>query len=182
MNFSNVKKGEVLSETQFYTVKEIKSQSLVLTNDEGQDVEISSSYAEALLTSGLQFSKTVELTRTELTEKVLSSSRIVMSVNFNKQVKESDVKKALHNLYPNKGKLISHAEFKKNVNKALSLKGEERTMVGRHYGSTDGNGRLHFIDMQVEKISGKDYDTRSRLVDPRTLNWAIIDGVKYKVK
>ena len=76
---------------------------------------------------------------------------------------------------------MSEDAFKKAVSKAIDLKGEERTMVGRHYGTQDANGRVSFVDMEVEtKASG--YDARMRLVDPRTLNYLIVGGVKYVVK
>ena len=52
--------------------------------------------------------------------------------------------------------------------------GEERTMIGRHYGVTDEFGRLRFTAM--EKDGGL------RLVDPRTVEWAIIDNIKYELK
>lgn len=52
--------------------------------------------------------------------------------------------------------------------------GEERTMIGRHYGVSDEFGRLRFTAM--EKDGGL------RLIDPRTVEWAIIDGVKYELK
>lgn len=77
---------------------------------------------------------------------------------------------------------MSESDFKKAVNAAIEFKGEERTMKGRHYGATDPGGRYHFVDMEQENDSSKDYDTRNRLVDPRTLNWLIVNGVKYQVK
>jgi len=70
--------------------------------------------------------------------------------------------------------------FKATVKRALE--GEERLMVGRHFGSLDVNSRLHFVDMQIAKDPSKDYDTRNRLVDPRTINYFICRGVKYQVK
>lgn len=175
-DYSKLKEGEVLSEIQFYTVKRAGSNELELKTDEGEEVKVSKHYAEKFLVSADQFKKIEKITRTELAEKVMSSPRIAITVNFNKAIKEADIKKGLHALYPNKGKMISHAEFKKNVNATLNLKGEERTMIGRHYGDVDGTGRLKFIDMKVTK------GIRQRLVDPRTLNWAIIDNVKYQVK
>jgi hypothetical protein len=90
-------------------------------------------------------------------------------------------------LYPNKGgKILSQADFEKAVKKNLAdaLTGEERTMVGRHYGRTDEFGRIKFIDMEAPGgyDEAKDSDSRQRLVDPRTINWAILRGVKYEVK
>lgn len=180
--FKDLKVGEVLSETQFYTVDKIKGSRVQLQVDNGEHIVVDEKYVNSFLSSSSQFAKTEKLTRTELTELVLNSPRIAMTVNFNKKVDVKDVKKALHALYPNKGGIVSEAQFKKNVNAAVDLKGEERTMIGRHYGSTDGTGRLQFIDMKAVKKVGASYDSRQRLVDPRTLNWAIIAGIKYEVK
>lgn len=175
--FSELKTGEVLSETQFYTVEKIVGDKVQLKNDNGENVIVNNKYVENMLNSSQQVTSTEKLTRTELTEKFLSHPRIAMTVNFNKQVKPTDIKKEIVNLYPNKGgKLMSESDFKKHVSKALNLKGEERTMVGRHYGEQDANGRVPFIDMQVTT------GIRQRLVDPRTLNWMIVNGVRYEVK
>ena len=62
------------------------------------------------------------------------------------------------------------------------LEGEERVMIGRHYGASDDFGRVHFVDMEVVKDASKDYDTRMRLVDPRTLQHLIVNNVKYNLK
>jgi len=180
--FKDLKVGEVLSETQFYTVDKVRGNQVQLATDGGESIVVTDEYVNAFLASSAQFGKTEKITRTELTELVITSARLAMTVNFNKKVAVADVKKALHALYPNKGGIVSQAQFKKNVNKAVDLKGEERTMVGRHYGTTDSTGRLQFIDMKAIKKVGADYDSRQRLVDPRTLNWAIINGVKYEVK
>lgn len=176
MNKKVFKTGDILSETQFYTVDGLTDDFVELINDEGNLIKVSVKYAEKFLTSATNFEKITNVTRTELIEKVLNSPRIAMSVNFNKKVDKKDIKNALYQLYPNKGKIISEVQFNKNVNNALSLTGEERTMCGRHYGKMLGTGRLAFIDMEVKT------GIRERQVDPRTLNWAIIDGVKYQVK
>jgi len=180
--FNKLQVGEVLSETQFYTVDKVSGNKVQLINDEGQSIIVDDLYVDKCLDSSVQFDKTEKITRTELTEIVVGSARIAMTVNFNKKVDVKDVKAALHALYPNKGGIVSQAQFKKNVNKAVDLKGEERTMTGRHYGTTDSTGRLQFIDMKAVRKVGAAYDSRQRLVDPRTLNWAIINGIKYEVK
>lgn len=177
-------KGEVLSELQFYTVKGNNHKGIVLTNDAGQDITVSKQYAEKMLNSASDSSSTKKVTRTELVSMFLSNPRVAMTVNFNKKVKETDIRSAIVGLYPNKGgKLMSEAAFKKEVKAALNLKGEERTMVGRHYSAQDENGRVQFVDMSLGSYDdSKDYDTRQRLVDPRTLNWVVVEGVKYQVK
>jgi len=70
--------------------------------------------------------------------------------------------------------------FKATVKKALE--GEERTAVGRHFGVTNEFGRVPFIDMDKEKGDKPDWDARNIQVDPRTINWLIVKGIKYKLK
>jgi hypothetical protein len=182
MKFKDLKVGEVLSETQFYTVDKTSGKRVQLTNDLGEKIVVDNKYAESCLTSSQQYDESKVVTRTVMADLFISSTRIAITVNFNKQIKPADVKKALHSLYPNKGGIVSQAQFKKDVNKAVDLKGEERTMVGRHYGGVDEFGRVSFVDMKAVRKAGADYDTRLRLVDPRTLNWAIINGIKYTIK
>ena len=63
-----------------------------------------------------------------------------------------------------------------------AIPGKLRVMKGRHYGHVDDLGRVHFIDMELKKDATKDYDTRSRQVDPRTIQYLIVNKVKYTLK
>lgn len=177
--FNDLKVGECLSETQFYKVDKIVGDKVQLTPDNGKSIVVDKGYIENHIISASQFISTKQVNKTEAAVLLTSNANVVMTVNFNKQVKDSDVKKAIYDLYPNKGKLISEADFKKNVNSIIkgALDGEERTMIGRHNGEINELGRLQFIDMQVPKG-----EHPMRQVDPRNLNWLIIKGVKYEVK
>ena len=183
--FKQLKTGAKLSETQFYTVQKIQGDKVQLLNDYDEPIVVDSKYAEKCLVSADQYDSEKTMSRTDITNLFLASTSTALTVNYNKQVKEDEVEKQLFELYPNKGgKILSEADFKKKVTAALkgALTGEERTMVGRHYGGQDEFGRVRFIDMEQSKDPKKDYDTRQRLVDPRTINWVIIRGVKYSVK
>lgn len=183
--FKNLNPKTKLSETQFYSVEKVQGNKVQLRNDYGESIVVDDQYVEKCLVASDEVEGTKQMSRTDLTNLFLASTNVVMTVNYNKQVKEDEVKKQLHSLYPNKGgKILSESDFKKQVNAALSgaLVGEERTMVGRHYGSQDEFGRVRFIDMEADKGTKPDYDGRNRLVDPRTLNWLILRGIKYVVK
>ena len=107
-----------------------------------------------------------------------------MTVNFNKKIDKKEYIEKIVNLYPNKnGKLKSKAQYEADITSVTNdlLLGEERTMIGRHFG-TYKSERIVFIDMELENDASKDYDTRIRLVDPRTLNWIVVDGMKYILK
>lgn len=185
--FSNLNKKTKLSETQFYSVKSINRNDVDLVNDYGEEITLTKEYVEQLLVSSDQFGETKKMSRTDMINLLHTSTNVICTVNFNKKVDEKEVLKQLNDLYPNKGgKILSQADFEKAVKKNLSdaLTGEERTMVGRHYGRTDEFGRIKFIDMEAPGAYDevKDADSRQRLVDPRTINWFILRGVKYEVK
>lgn len=178
-NFSKLKKGEVLSEQQFYTVEVIKGDKVQLRNDFGDPIVVTKDYAEKLLTSASQFSKEEKVTKTEAAAMFIGNPGIAITVNFNKQVKEADVVKEVMDAYSGTAPKVFEAALKKAIKKALT--GVERTMVGRHYGDMNEFGRINFVDMEEKKTPGG-YDTRLRQVDPRGINWFICKGVKYTVK
>lgn len=183
--FKNITPKTKFSETQFYTVKKITSTGIEVINDSGEEITLSKPYVEQLLVSSDEVNETKTMSRTDLTNLFLVNSNVVMTVTYNKKVDEKEVEKQVAALYPNKGgKILSEANFKKQVSTLLksALEGEERTMVGRHYGSQDEFGRVRFIDMELTKDPSKDYDTRQRLVDTRTISCLVLRGVKYCVK
>lgn len=184
--FRDLKVGEKLSETQYYSVVKVVGDKVQLKNDSGEDIVLNKGYVENLLTSSTQFEREETITRTEAAAMFLSSPGVAMTVNFNTQVKEKDAIDQLKAIYPNKGgKMTSESDYTKKVTEIISsvIVGKERTMIGRHYGSQNEFGRVSFIDMEITRDTTKpDYDSRTRQVDPRTINWMIIRGVKYKTK
>lgn len=129
-----------------------------------------------------QFTSEKSVSKTELIENLTKNSYTIMSVTFNKQVKESEVKKKLHALYPNKGAIISESDFKAKCNEILTevLSGESRTIIGYHRGTTDSSGRLYFFDM--ETLSDEVKQPEFRLVDPRGLTEVIVKNEKFVLK
>jgi hypothetical protein len=185
--FKNVTAKTKLSETQFYTVKKITNDAIEVVNDYGEEIILPKGYVEKLLVTSDQVNETKTMSRTDVINLFMTSTNVICTVNFNKKVDEKDVQKQLFALYPNTGgKILSKADYEKAVKKNLAdaLEGAERTMVGRHYGRTDEFGRIKFIDMEAAGgyDEAKDTDSRQRLVDPRTINFIILRGVKYEVK
>ncbi len=178
--FNKLKAGEVLSESQHYTVKRINRDTVVLQPDQGEEIQVNAAYAENMLTSGEQFSKEEKIGKTEIAALLLANPYVALTVNYNKQVKAEDIEKEILVAYEN----ASPREFKDAVTKAVkhTLNGELRTMSGFHYGKMDELGRLQFIDMKVERDPRKEYDTRQRLVDTRQIHYLILRDTKYTVK
>lgn len=181
MNFKKLTVKEVLSETQFYSVEKIEGDRVQLKNDEGKMIVVDKAYVEGCLTSALQVEKEETMSRTEVSAIFQTCAAVAVTVNFNKQVKEADVAKEIQEAYENSTPKEFATKMKKSIKKALE--GEERTMTGRHYGKMNELGRIQFIDMKTgPRDESKDYDTRMRLVDPRTINWFICRGIKYIAK
>lgn len=178
--FKNLKPGDVLSETAFYKVEKIVGDRVQLQVDNGESVILNQGYVDSLLTSADQFEKTEKVTRTEMSEILLSHPRTAVTVSFNKQVESASVVTEIQEAYSNTAPKDLPATLKKVVAKALV--GEERLIVGRHYGGQDEYGRLPFVDMNIDRDFSKSYDNRLRKVDTRTLNWIIVDNTKYIVK
>lgn len=178
--FKSLKPGTALSESQFYTVEKIVGDKVQLQTDNGGHIVVDKPYVENYLFSADQFTETLLMNRTEAAAFLLSNPGVVMTVNFNKQVKETDVVKEIMAAYEDSTPKAMETAVKKAVKKALT--GEERSMVGRHFGDLNELGRVNFIDMEVKREEGKTYDARIRQVDPRSINWLICRGTKIVVK
>lgn len=181
MKYSKIKNGEVFSESQHYVATKITPTHLTLKPDSGDEIEVDKAYAETFLTSGQQVNNPDEnISKTQAAELFLANPYVAMTVNFNKKVDREAVEKQIVKAYQNS----TPNEFEAAVKEALmiGLEGEERTMVGYHKGNIDNFGRISFIDMQLVRDPRKPYDTRHRLVDPRSINYIILRDTKYIVK
>lgn len=179
-NFKDANIGDIFSETQFYIVTGKNGNELELTPEAGESIIVDNKYVDAFLTSASSFSREEKMTRTDIQKEVLASSGVVMTINFNTKVDEKELfDEVMSNV---RGATIADMEkaIRKGIKKGIT--GEERTIKGRHFGKLNSTGRIDFIDMEAKRDLSKDYDDRQRQVDPRTINWAIIKGVKYIVK
>lgn len=179
MKVKNLKAGSKFSRHSFGEIVNIEASTVTVVNEQGYKWSVTHDVVEKEFDFSDYVSETKKVSQTELSEILLENRATVMTVNFNKKVDEKAIVDKILELYPNKsGKLLSESAFKEKVKESISelTRGEERTMIGYHRGSIDNNGRLSFTDMEV-----KDEHNR-RLVDPRTLNYIIVRGVKYIAK
>lgn len=190
MKTSNLKKGSILSETSFYVVEGFEGAAIVVVTDNGQKVRISNQYVENVLSSADSFEKEEQKTMTELADLFIGSPRVAMTVAFfkkdtakTKKVYEAEKSAVIERIQNAK---ISEVPALLNdlIENPLSkmIPGELRVMKGRHYGNVDELGRIQFTDMELTKEAGKDYDSRLRQVDPRTIQYIIVGDVKYSLK
>lgn len=181
--FNELVKGNILGESQYYTVEKKSGDRIQLKTDSGESIVVSKDYVESFLNSADQFSETEKVTKTQLADLFINNPRIVMTVTFLKANK-TKTKKAY------KEELMQRSEEIKNeflssgisaIEKALQnpvldyIPGELRVMRGRHYGELDDLGRMHFTDMEAT-------DGRKRQVDPRTIQNLVVNNKKYVLK
>lgn len=190
MKTNQLKPGSILSETSFYVVKSVTRDNIVVVDDFKNEITIGNPYVEAILASADISSKEEKKTMTELADLFINSPRIAMTVALMKKDVEK-TKKAYNAEKQAKIDEITNAKVS-DVPRLLNdlienpvtktIPGELRVMKGRHYGNVDELGRIQFTDMELVKEAGKDYDTRLRQVDPRTILYVIVGDTKYILK
>lgn len=162
-----VKVGDVYSRHSFGKVKAIDNFNGMMTieNANGDSWNIGKEVVALEFSFANQFEDEEKISRTRMIEIMIEHPRTAMTINFNKK---ADPKAAAKALEGGKGSL-SQKDWQALV--AANQVGPERTMIGYHTCSFDEHQRLRF----------QESDKGQRLVDPRTLNWMIVDRVKYTV-
>jgi len=182
---TNISIGDYWSRFSYGIVIDTNGQNLRIKNEDGFEWNIANHVVEQEFTFHNKYEVTEEVTATKLEEIFRNSVRIITTVCFNKQPKQSDVADKIKDLYPNKGGAVgikSKSDFEaeaESIAKLVTI-GEERIIIGRHYGKAGSGGRVQFID--IEARFNDDADKGFRQVDPRQLNWIIVSGVKYILK
>jgi hypothetical protein len=176
---SNARKltpGDHWSRNSYGTVVAVNQDGVVIQNDKGDRWQIDTPIFEAEFNTADQFTTTEKVSRTEMVQKIVGSARIVMTINFRKQAQPKDLKTAVQLLLNDvaRGAPIPKDRALGKLLKEASA-GAERTMIGRHFGTTDEFGRIQFLDVESTSPGLK-------TVDPRTVEWCIIDNVRYEVK
>jgi hypothetical protein len=162
-----VQPGDVFSRTSYGTVVKQTPAAVIVKNDLGFEWCVDASVFEEEFTIATYFSTEVTVNQTNLIEIINKNPRVATTINFRKKVNPATVTKQLREF------LLTTSASKKKFATAVreSLAGESRTMIGRHFCDYDERGRLRFIE------HGKGL----RLVDPRTVEFAIINDTKYVI-
>lgn len=164
---NKVKVGDTYSRHSFGIIKSIDpyNGSMTIENSNGNKWTIGKEIVALEFSIAEQFESEEKVSRTRMIEIMTEHPRTAMTINFNKK---PDPKKIAKELEGGKGS-DSAKDWNAKVKKLVA--GEERTMIGYHTLSFDEHRRLRFQE------TGKG----QRLVDPRTLNWMIVDRVKYVI-
>ena len=178
LNYDELTPGDVLSENSFSIVKEVLPTKLIVTSN-GRDIEIGRKYAENVLYSAKIFSNQVKISQTDLIETLMSMPRTACTVYFRK----ADTPKTQKAIKEEKAaKLAAIQAATIDTLPALVtdlmenpildyIPGEMRVMLGYHEGKKDDRGRILFIDMEDSR--------KVKTVDPRTLEFIIVDNKKF---
>lgn len=179
IEFSKIKVGEVLSETSYYVVKSKTSNGLELYDAHKNIINIGKEYVEKILSSADQFVSIEEKNQTELIQLVMSNPRVACSIYYQKQ----DEKKKVGDFKAEKAAKIAEIQNApvSKVEKLLSdlidnpilptIPGAMRLIKGYYTGKQNERGRFEFIDMEDNNVM--------KQVDPRTMEYVIVNNVKY---
>jgi len=171
--FNEIAVGDYLSETQYYQVTKKTNDRITVSNERGFSFDISNKIVEEGILSANQFNQEKKVARSEIVERLENAKDMIFTVNFNKLPNEKSLLERLQNVKISD--LGSETELKKLAKDMV--KGELRTMVGHLNHSEPRMGRSSVTDLEIPVGQH-----RNRLVDHRTINWLIINNVKYVVK
>jgi len=163
---SKVQIGDVWTRHDSGKVVGIRGHKIDLKNDNGDTWEISDSLVAKQFSFANQSDEEIKVSRTEMINILKDKKMTAMTVVYDKKPKESEVAKILAT---GQGDMAPRT-WTSFVKKAIA--GEERTMIGYHYGVMDDFDRLKFIE------HGKGH----RLVDTRTLKMLRVNRVTYVLK
>ena len=175
IDIAQLKVGDYLSETQYYQVTSITSDSVGVKNERGLTFNVDLDIVEEGMRSASQYKVEKQVTRTEICEYLASAGNNVFTINFDKQVKVKDSADKINELLAN----VDNYKTKKSITEFTKdlLTGENRTLVGYLINSEPMTGRSTVIDLEVAIDKH-----RLRQVDHRSIQWMILKNVKYIVK
>ena len=199
-----IKKGDILSESSHYRVKNILGSSVVLEHFESRnEVAIDKDYLHNFCNTADNYITEIKVTKEDKKDGTLGIRSIweniynskVFTVCFKKQdtkksnkqfttevnalaeqmCKEIDQVKASKKGVADWAKKTLHALMSNPIPKIVE--GEDRVLRGYKIQFESRDGKYQCIDMDIE-----DPENNVRLVNINTIKWLIIDNIKYIVQ
>jgi len=162
-NIEKIQSGSVWTRHDSGEVVKVEGNDVYLKNNKGDVWTITKTLVASQFNFADQYEQTIELTRTELIILLKENRRTAMTVTFHKKPDGKAISKLLRD---GQGSMTDRA-WLIHINKILL--GEERTMMGHHFGSFDDHERLRF----------REHGKGSKLVDTRTLTRIIVNQINY---
>lgn len=164
-----LKKGDILSETQYYTVVDVNENMVNVVNERGHQFSVGTGIVRDGIYSANQYTTTEKVNKTRMGEVLMEAGDAVFTVCYHKQI---DPKKVVQTLWE-----LNPCDYETYIEQVTPLlKGSERVLIGYLVKSEQHMGRSLVIDLEVKR------DKAYRWVDHRTLKWLILKNVKYKVR
>ena len=199
-----IKKGDILSESSHYRVKNILGSSVILEHFESKnEVAINKDYLHNFCNTADSYITEIKVTKEDKKDGTLGIRSIweniynnkVFTVCFKKQdtkksnkqfttevnalaeqmCKEIDQVKASKKGVADWAKKTLHALMSNPIPKIVE--GEDRVLRGYKIQFESRDGKYQCIDMDIE-----DPENNVRLVNINTIKWLIIDNIKYIVQ
>ena len=199
-----IKKGDILSESSHYKVKNILGSSVILEHFESKnEVSIDKEYLHNFCNTADNYITEIKVTKEDKKDGTLGIRSIweniynskVFTVCFKKQdtkksnkqfttevnalaeqmCKEIDQVKASKKGVADWAKKTLHALMSNPIPKIVE--GEDRILRGYKIQFESRDGKYQCIDMDIE-----DSENNVRLVNINTIKWLIIDNIKYIVQ
>ena len=199
-----IKKGDILSESSHYKVKNILGSSVILEHFESKnEVSIDKDYLHNFCNTADSYIAEIKVTKEDKKDGTLGIRSIwenihsskVFTVCFKKQDKAKSQKKLneeidylvkqfstdIDKVKANKKGVADWA--KKTLHALMSnpipkiVEGEDRVLRGYKIQFESRDGKYQCIDMDIE-----DSENNVRLVNINTIKWLIIDNTKYIVQ
>ena len=199
-----IKKGDILSESSHYRVKNILGSSVILEHFESKnEVAINKDYLHNFCNTADNYITEIKVTKEDKKDGTLGIRSIweniynnkVFTVCFKKQdtkksnkqfttevnalaeqmCKEIDQVKASKKGVADWAKKTLHALMSNPIPKIVE--GEDRVLRGYKIQFESRDGKYQCIDMDIE-----DPENNVRLVNINTIKWLIIDNIKYIVQ
>lgn len=158
--------GSVWTRHDSGEVTGIEGNNVFLKNNKGDTWSISKTLVSSQFSFADQSDETIKVTRTEMIAILKANRQTAMTVVYHKK---SDGK-VISKLVKDGQQDLSDRAWLVKINKMII--GEERTMIGHHYGSFDEHERLRF----------REHGKGQRLIDTRTLKQVIVNQVNYTIK
>jgi hypothetical protein len=165
-DISKVGVGSVWTRHDSGEVTSIVGTTIYLKNNKGDEWNITAPLVSSQFSFADQWDEDIKVTRTEMINILKSNRQTAMTVVYHKK---PDGKKLAEILKGGQGEMTDRA-WLIQMNKLVL--GEERTMIGHHFGSFDEHERLRF----------REHGKGQRLIDTRTLKRVVVNCVNYTIK
>lgn len=199
-----IKKGDILSESSHYRVKNILGSSVILEHFESKnEVSIDKDYLRNFCNTADSYSTEVKVTKEDKKDGTLGIRSIweniysskVFTVCFKKQDKPKSKKKLQEEIDTIVEQFSNSIDAIKNSKKGVANaaknlvtelvnnpvlpyeEGEDRVLRGYKIQFESRDGKYQCIDMDIE-----DSENNVRLVNINAIKWIIIDNTKYIVQ